>query len=123
VSADGRGGSVAGVPVVSELDLPTFDYTDPAVRGERFHTAMAEVQTKGWLAQGPFGYIVLDHQAAEFFLRSRDATFPGLRIAELFELEAGALREQIEQPREPRAVPASRAAVSTGDAHLSPGAV
>ena len=97
MSADGRGGSVAGVPVVSELDLPTFDYTDPAVRGERFHTAMAEVQTKGWLAQGPFGYIVLDHQAAEFFLRSRDATFPGLRIAELFELEAGALREQIER--------------------------
>ena len=83
--------------LVSDLDLPDFDYTDPALRGERFHAAMAEVRARGWIARGPFGYIVLDHDAAEFFLRSRDATFPGLKIAELFELSEGPLREQIER--------------------------
>lgn len=83
--------------LVSELDLPTFDYTDPAVRGERLHEAMAQARSENWLAQGPFGYIVFDHEAAEFFLRSREATFPGLKIAELFELADGPLREQIER--------------------------
>ena len=91
------GGSVAHVTLVSELELPVFDYTDAGMRGERFHAAMAKVRDEGWLAQGPFGYIVLDHDAAEFFLRTRDATFPGLWIAELFELPEGPLLEQIER--------------------------
>ncbi len=92
-----HGGSVGTMTLASELELPSFDYTDPALRGERFHAAMAEVRSEGWLARGPFGYIVLDHDAAEFFLRSRDATFPALKIAELFELSDGPLREQIER--------------------------
>jgi cytochrome P450 len=83
--------------LAEELELPTFDYTDPALRGEAFHAAMREARSRGWLARGPFGYIVLDHDAAEFFLRSRDATFPGLKIAEIFELSEGPLREQIER--------------------------
>ncbi len=83
--------------LASELELGSFDYTDPALRGERFHAAMTEARSEGWLARGPFGYIVLDHDAAEFFLRSRDATFPGLKIAELFELSDGPLHEQIER--------------------------
>ena len=36
---------------VSELDLPTFDHTDAAMRGSRFHAEMAKVRTQGWLAQ------------------------------------------------------------------------
>ncbi len=91
------GGSVGTMTLASELELGSFDYTDPALRGERFHAAMTEARSEGWLARGPFGYIVLDHDAAEFFLRSRDATFPGLKIAELFELDEGPLREQIER--------------------------
>src|SRR5271170_2601801 len=83
--------------LVTELELPTFDYTDPAMRGERFHAAMAETRSQTWLAHAPFGYVVLDHDAAEFFLRSRDVTFPGLKIAELFEIAPGPLREQIER--------------------------
>ncbi len=83
--------------LVSELELPAFDYTDPSMRGERFHAAMDELRGEGWLAQGPFGYIVLDREAAEFFLRTRAATFPGMKIAEIFGVSEGPLYEQMER--------------------------
>ena len=38
------------MPVVSELELPVFDYTDPSLRGERFHAAMRDLSEQGWLA-------------------------------------------------------------------------
>jgi cytochrome P450 len=81
--------------LVSELELPAFDYTDASMRGERFHAAMAQLRGKGWLAQGPFGYMVLDREAGEFFLRSRAATFPGMKIAEIFGVSEGPLYEQM----------------------------
>jgi cytochrome P450 len=83
--------------LVSDLQLPAFDYTDPSLRGERFHAAMARVrgEGEGWLAQGPFGYMVLDREAGEFFLRTRSATFPGMKIAEIFGVSEGPLFEQM----------------------------
>lgn len=81
--------------LVEELELQSFDYTDPALRGERFHTAMRELAAQGWLAAGPFGYMVLDREAAEFFLRTRSAIFPGMKIAELFEVTEGPLWEEM----------------------------
>ncbi|HXN37710.1 MAG TPA: hypothetical protein VN892_06720, partial [Solirubrobacteraceae bacterium] len=83
--------------LVSELELPAFDYTDPSMRGERFHRAMAELRQEGWLAQGPFGYMVLDRESAEFFLRTRSAIFPGMKIAEIFGVEEGPLYEQMKR--------------------------
>lgn len=80
--------------LVSELQLPGFDYTDPSLRGERFHEAMRELRARGWLASGPYGYIVLDHEAGEFFLRTREAIFPGMTIAEIFGVDSGPLYEQ-----------------------------
>ena len=55
--------------LVGELELPSFDHTDPSMRGERFHVEMEAVRAQGWLAQAPFGYMVLDRESAEFFLR------------------------------------------------------
>jgi cytochrome P450 len=49
----------------------------------------------GWLAGCPFGYLVLDGEAGEFLLRSREAAFPGLTIAELFQINDGPLNEEI----------------------------
>jgi cytochrome P450 len=84
------------VTLVSELALPAFDYTDPSLRGERFHEAMRELEGAGsWLAEGPFGYIVLDRESAEFFLRTREAIFPGMKIAEIFGVSEGPLYEQM----------------------------
>jgi cytochrome P450 len=85
------------MPLLSELDLPAFDYTDTSLRGESFHAAMAEVRSQGWLAQGPFGCIVLDRESAEFFLRTRSAIFPGMKIAEIFGVTDGALYEQMKR--------------------------
>jgi cytochrome P450 len=83
--------------LVSELELPAFDYTDPSLRGERYHAAMARLRATGWLARGPWGYMVLDRESAEFFLRTRAATFPGMKIAEIFDVGEGPLYEQMKR--------------------------
>jgi cytochrome P450 len=83
------------MPVVTELELPAFDYLDPTLRGRRFHEAMREVARRGWLATMPLGFIALEREAGEFFLRSRAFTFPGLKIAEIFGIDDGPLWEEI----------------------------
>ena len=84
------------MPVATELELPHFDHTDAGLRGERYRAAMAELHGHdGWLAANPFGYTVLDREAGEFFLRTKDAVFPGLTIAELFQISEGPLHEEI----------------------------
>jgi cytochrome P450 len=84
------------MPLASELELPTFDNTDQQLRGERYHAAMAGLDGHdGWLAAGPFGFIVLDREGGEFFLRTKDAVFPGLTIGELFGIADGPLHEEI----------------------------
>jgi cytochrome P450 len=81
---------------VTELELPQLDHTDAELRGERFRQAMEAVEGyDGWLAANPFGYTVLDRESGEFFLRSRQAVFPGLTIAEIFEISGGPLHEEI----------------------------
>ncbi len=81
--------------LVSELELPSFDHTDAQMRGARFHEEMASVREQGWLAQAPFGYMTLDREAGEFFLRTRSAIFPGMKIAEIFGVTEGPLYEQM----------------------------
>ena len=97
--------------LVSELELPAFDHTEEIVRGEDFHAAMAALRQRGWLAQGPFGYIVLDRESGEFFLRSRAAIFPGMKIAEIFGVTQGAaLRgDEAEHPARQRPRPLASA--------------
>jgi cytochrome P450 len=81
---------------VAELDLPIFDYSAPDLTGELYHRRLAEAAGRGWLAQGPLSYVVLDRESGEFFLRSRSAAFPGRQIAELFGVTGGRLWEQID---------------------------
>jgi cytochrome P450 len=83
------------MPRVEELELPTLDYTDPTLRGERFHATMRELRAGGWLAAGPYGYAVLDREAVEFFLRTRAAIFPGMTIAQIFDVREGPLYEEM----------------------------
>ena len=83
--------------LVTELELPALDVMDPALRGPRFHETMRELRAQTWLAAAPFGYVVLDRESCAFFLRTRAATFPGMKIAELFGVESGPLREEMER--------------------------
>ena len=64
---------------------------DASLRGERLHDVMRELSAETWLARAPFGFVVLDRDACSFFLRTRSATSPGMKIAELFGIESGPL--------------------------------
>jgi cytochrome P450 len=81
--------------LVTDLELPELDYLAPELTGDRFHEVMGELAERSWLATSPVGYFVLDRDAAAFFLRTRSATFPGMRIAEMFGVEEGPLLEQM----------------------------
>jgi cytochrome P450 len=83
--------------VVTELELPAFDYTDPELRGAPFHETMAALRERGWLARSPLATFILDREAGSYFLRAKSATFPGKEIAELFEIEKGPLHEEIQR--------------------------
>jgi cytochrome P450 len=82
--------------LVSDLDLPAFDYAAPDFSADRFHAQLAGIRQHGWLATSPLAYIVLDHDAGEFFLRSRKTAFPGRQIAEFFGVTSGPLAEHID---------------------------
>jgi cytochrome P450 len=81
--------------VVTELEVPRFDYLDPTLRGESFHTKILELRGRSWLAASDIGFFVFDREAATFFLRTRSAIFPGMRIAEMFGIEDGPLYEEM----------------------------
>jgi cytochrome P450 len=83
------------MPLIADLDLPAFDYTDADLHGPRFHATMGDLRAQGWLAATPLGYVVLEREAASFFLRTRSAEFPGMKIAELFGIEDGPLYEEM----------------------------
>jgi cytochrome P450 len=80
---------------VEELELPQLPSQDPELRGPRFHELTDRLAAQGWLARTELGYAVLDRESAAFFLRTRSATFPGLKIAELFGIDDGPLAEEI----------------------------
>ena len=52
--------------LVSELDLPAFDYSAADFSADRYHQQLAEIRQHGWLAKSPLAYIVLDHDAGEY---------------------------------------------------------
>ena len=82
--------------LVSDLDLPVFDYSAPDFSADRYHQQLAETSQQGWLAKSPLAYIVLDHDSGEFFLRSRATAFPGRQIAEFFGVTGGPLADHID---------------------------
>ena len=82
--------------LVSDLDLPAFDYAAPDFSADRFHAQLAGIRQHGWLARSPLAYIVLDRDAGEFFLRSRKTEFPGRQIAGFFGVTSGPLAEHID---------------------------
>jgi cytochrome P450 len=84
---------------VTGLELPDIDLNSAELAGDNYHVMLASLAGHGersWLARSPLAYLVLDHESAEFFLRSKDVAFPGIQIADLFGVSGGRLREQIE---------------------------
>ena len=81
--------------LVSDLELPSFDFMDASLRGDRFHDTMASLRERSWIAAGDLGFFVLDREASEFILRSKKVKFPGLQVAEVFGVTEGPLYEEI----------------------------
>ena len=81
--------------VITDLELPHFDYTDPELRGDRFHERMRELRAESWIARSDFGYFVLDRESANFFLRARSGEFPGVKMFELIGITEGPLYESL----------------------------
>ena len=77
--------------------LPELPYFDPELRGPRFREVMRELSARHWLATSPLALFVLEREACEFFLRSRDTAFPGEQVAQVYGIEEGALKEQIDR--------------------------
>jgi cytochrome P450 len=82
--------------LVTDLDLPDFDLSDPDLVGEAYHRQLASLRERSWLARSPIAVLVLDRAAGEFFLRARATAFPGRQIAELFGITSGPLFEHID---------------------------
>src|SRR6516165_1171102 len=82
--------------LVSDLDLPAFDYSAPDFSADRYHQQLAQTRRLGWLAKSPLAYIVLDRDSGEFFLRSKATAFPGRQIAEFFGVTGGPLADHID---------------------------
>jgi cytochrome P450 len=84
------------VTTVTELELPLIDTLDEGLRGERYRELMVSTTGHdGWLARSPFGFVTLDRESGEFFLRSRDVMFPSMTLAALFNVTDGPLHEEI----------------------------
>ena len=66
-----------GGTLVTELELPFFDYNEPGLVGEVYHQRLAAVREQGWLARSPLALVVLDPSSGEFFLRAKQTAFPG----------------------------------------------
>jgi cytochrome P450 len=81
--------------VVTELELPHFDYTDPDLRGDRFHETMLTLRERSWIARSDLGFVLLDREAANFFLKSKSAEFPGVKMFELLGITEGPLYESL----------------------------
>ncbi|HEY3733449.1 MAG TPA: cytochrome P450 [Streptosporangiaceae bacterium] len=102
---------------MSDLDLAELDLGSGELAGDGYHRVLAGLARladgseragqgggderagqgeRTWLLKSPLAIIVLDREAAEFFLRSRATAFPGRQLADLLGVTAGPLREQID---------------------------
>src|SRR3954454_16486178 len=81
---------------VTELDVPTLDYRDEELTGERFRETLRELRERSWIARAdPFGWFVLDQEATAHFLRTKAATFPGRMVLEVQGVDSGPLYERL----------------------------
>jgi cytochrome P450 len=81
---------------VSELEVPQWDYGDQTITGPRFNEVMRELRRQSWIARAdPVGWIVLDHEAVAFFMRSSQANFPGILMLEVQGITEGPMWDRM----------------------------
>lgn len=84
------------MPTAADLDIPEFPYSDPDLKGDRFHEALRELRERTWLAKtGELAYFVLDKEASTFFVQHPGAIFPGRFFLEIQGITGGPLYERL----------------------------
>ena len=53
--------------LVSELDLPEFDYSAADFSADRYHQQLAETRQRGWLAKSPLAYPAIEKRDVPSF--------------------------------------------------------
>ena len=82
---------------VEDLELPSLNYQDPSLAGERFHETLKQLREQNWVAKAePLGYFILDREATAHFLRTPQATFPGRLLFEVHGIDKGPLYERMQ---------------------------
>jgi len=82
--------------LATDLELPELDAIQGHVRGPVFDELMSSIDGyDGWLARSPLGFVTLDRESGEFFLRSRAVMFPSMTLAAVFNITEGPLYEEI----------------------------
>jgi len=81
--------------LVTELDLPEFDFLDANLSGSRYHEIVHGLAAESWVVHSDIAYFVLDRDAGEQFLRTKSAGFPGHELAEIFGITDGPLAEEM----------------------------
>jgi cytochrome P450 len=81
--------------LVTELDLPEFDFMDPGLSGDHYHATVSALAAESWVARSPLAYFVFDREAGELLLRTRSARFPGHELQEMFGVHDGPLAEEM----------------------------
>lgn len=71
------------MPLVTDLDLPEFDYLDPTLTGARFHEVLEGLHRRSWIARSPFAYFVFDRKVVDEMLRDRSLASPLRRWLQL----------------------------------------
>jgi cytochrome P450 len=71
------------MPLVTELDLPEFDFLDPTLTGARFHDVLKDLHRRSWIARSPLGYFVFDRKVVDEMLRDRSLASPLRRWLQL----------------------------------------
>src|SRR5579859_2811823 len=56
---------------------------------------MAELARESWIVKGMVSHVVLDREAGELLLRSKDTAFPARFLVDLFDMRSGALGEEV----------------------------
>jgi cytochrome P450 len=80
---------------LTDLDLPEFNELDPGLRGPAFDARMEELAGASWIVRGLVSHVVLDREAGELLMRSKDTAFPARFLADLFDMKSGALGEEV----------------------------
>jgi cytochrome P450 len=81
--------------LVTDLELPDFDFLDATLSGERYHEIVRDLAARSWVARSELAYFVFEREAGELFLRTRSARFPGMEIAQMFGIDDGPLAEEM----------------------------